>query len=865
MPASNKVSVNFSGGEVSPELIARTDIPLFNRILSRSQNFVVQTQGPLKFRQGSLFVHWTRLNRKAVFIPFQFSDIQAYLIEATDRYFRFYKDGGLVLESSKTITGLTDASPGVFTSVAHGYATGDEIFLSGITDGPTELNGKYYWVVRLSADTYSLKDQDGDDIDTALYDTWVAGGITERVFEMPTPYLEADLEDLQYTQSADVMYIASQKYAPRKLTRVSDTSWTLAKYTRTADPFTGTKTITGITKANPAVVTSNAHGYSNGNIVWIEGVVGMTEVNGKWYKLAGVTTNTYNLQTLDSVNVDSTGYTTYSSAGTSELYAARKYPRAVSFTDDARLVWGGTLDNPETLWFSRSPDTNGAVRYDDYTTGTDATHALVFTLATLKGKVDAIRWITSTDKYIAVGTFSSVRRVYGATEAEPITPTSATAKPANSDGVALARPITDGATLMYIQRGARKLESLEYDYTIDGYAPDDKNLVTGHLTKPAAMKQVVRQITSPNLIWVIRTDGVLLGLTHKAKENVAGWHRHYMGGDGAIEYLGVMPRETQGEQLWMIVKRTIGGETKRYVEFLSDEPVFPDRADFYADTTSEEEEDSDRYTFALFEKQKQAIHVDAASTYDGSLYGSLANATLTVPWGSHLLDNSVTFVTDQDVFTEDMVGRQIWGGYDSEGLGGGRADITGFTDAKTVTVSIVAEFPFETDYIYAPGVWYITATTVSGLDYLEGETVMLITDGAIPDSAVVQNGSVEIDVPASVIHAGLGYTGIIKTLPLDQGGVSGPAQNKLKSVDKVQFRLLNTGAFMFGASLYALTAMEFSYGNQFLGMPVPLFSGLDGKFYEDSWAEDKTMYMVQNYPLPCTIAAIDIYGDTTDE
>ena len=71
------------------------------------------------------------------------------------------------------------------------------------------------------------------------------------------------------------------------------------------------KTITGITQANPAVVTVSSHGYSNGDDVWINSVVGMTQVNGRRFRIANVTTNTFELQ-----GVDSTGYTAYASGGT---------------------------------------------------------------------------------------------------------------------------------------------------------------------------------------------------------------------------------------------------------------------------------------------------------------------------------------------------------------------------------------------------------------------------------------------------------------------------------------------------------------------------------------------------------------------
>ena len=84
------------------------------------------------------------------------------------------------------------------------------------------------------------------------------------------------------------------------------------------------KNITGITQANPAVVTVSSHGYSNGDDVWINGVVGMTQVNGRRFRIANTTTNTFELQ-----GVSSTGYTAYASAGT----AADVFEIASPFTE----------------------------------------------------------------------------------------------------------------------------------------------------------------------------------------------------------------------------------------------------------------------------------------------------------------------------------------------------------------------------------------------------------------------------------------------------------------------------------------------------------------------------------------------------
>jgi hypothetical protein len=71
------------------------------------------------------------------------------------------------------------------------------------------------------------------------------------------------------------------------------------------------KTITAVTQANPAVVTSNAHGLLEGDIVTIAAVVGMTQLNGKTFIVANPSTNTFEL-----FGVDSTAYGAYTSGGT---------------------------------------------------------------------------------------------------------------------------------------------------------------------------------------------------------------------------------------------------------------------------------------------------------------------------------------------------------------------------------------------------------------------------------------------------------------------------------------------------------------------------------------------------------------------
>jgi hypothetical protein len=698
MTYSNKSTVNFSGGEVAPGVVARTDLPLFNKVLARMENFYAEPQGPARYRSGSRYVHHTRQNKKARFIEFQYSDIQSYLIEVTEGWLRFYKDEGIIFKDSLqlTITGISQANPGVLTYVGTDPTNGQEVQISGVV-GMTEVNGKFYTVAGVNggANTFQLTDVFGNNVDTTGFAAYVSGGVAKVIYEVESPYLDIDFENVKYAQNADTMYLTNNRYEPRKMQRTAHDSWTLGRYSRTNDPFATENvtfgSITAITQANPGQISDAGHTFVVGDHVYITGIVGMTQLNNRHFLINTVGAGVYTLKDyFTGVAVNTTAYTAWASGGIVEKIGATKYPAACGFTDGARLGMGGSTGNPETMWFSRGPSAAGAVRFDDYTTGTAANDAVTFTLAPLQGQVDSIRWMTNTDKYIAAGNVSAVSaRIFGDTEASTIAPDEINAKAANSDGVNPAAPVVDGSVIFYIGRSGLSVETLEYDYQVDGYAPDDKNLVTSHLTV-GGLKQLARQIGRPTLIWAVRNDGVMLALTFKAKENIAGWHRHTIGGDGAVEYVGIMPRENNQDQLWMMVRRTINSQTVRYIEFLTDQPDYPVLLDYFTD---DEEGDFNRFLNWQSEVVKDAIHVDASLTYDGSAYGSTAGANITLGAGAGTEDTEDVVVTaSAAVFTASMVGREVWGAYDKDGAGGGRITITSYVSPTVVMGTVLDAF-----------------------------------------------------------------------------------------------------------------------------------------------------------------------------
>lgn len=829
---------NFAGGELGPNMRSRWDLPIYQHGFEICRNFIATTQGPARYRAGFRYVTHTRRNNVAALIKFQFSNVQAYVLEFTDGYMRVHRDDGVVLETAKNISAATQANPCVITSNSHGFSNGDEVYISDVV-GMAQLNGKFFLVANKTANTFELTDQDGNNVNSTAFTAYSSGGTVARVYEITTPYREADdLFLLRTSQNADTMYMVHPYYEPRKLTRSAHTSWSLALFTRTNDPFLAKKTITAATAANPCVITSNSHGLSNGDIVIIEGVVGMTQLNGRYYTVANVATNTFELS-----GVNSSAYTAYSSGGYASL--RKLLPGAVAFYE-ARTAYAKIENEPLGFKLSRSPDNNGANRYDDFTNGTDDDHAIENTINA--EDESAIRWLRGLDKFLAVGAFSGIFKVTGNTDEEAISPTSIKARRVTSVGSSDVQPLSLENAIVYAEQNNLTLRSFEFDALLDSFKAVDRNLVSDRITQ-GLIKQFAWMSGRPEIVWVVKENGELLGMTFQSGENVSAWHRHPSRSGDLFLSIATVPRSNNYDRLWAVIEREIDGVTRRYVEYLEDFADIPEPEDFY---TGDEEEDLEIFLRAMWEAQKLAYHVDSGVTYDGSSQ----SVTMTP---AAITGDDINFTASASLFKTSDVGRQIWKKA-IDGVGQGRAEIVEYVSATVVKCNIIEDF--DDTSVMAAGDWFLTTDSPTNLDHLEGETVHVIADGAVHPDREVSEGAISLQYQASVIHIGLRYKGILKTMNLEVGGVNGPSQTKLKNIDHVGFRFHQTIGTKYGANLYNLSDIEFRGANDYTDRPPPLFSGDRYEPVEDSWERFKNIYIVQENGVPCTVQLIEPYANT---
>jgi hypothetical protein len=556
---------NFTGGELSPRLDGRNDLAKYASGCKTLQNMIVYPHGSAARRPGTTFVAEVKTSSAFTrLIPFEFSTTQTYILEFGDDYIRFYKDSGAILEANKTITAITKANPGVVTATAHGFSNGDTVVISGVV-GMTQVNGKRFKVASVATDTFALQDIDGNNVNTTSYTTYVSGGVANRVYTLATTYETADLAELKFAQSADVMYICHPDYVPKKLSRTGHTSWTITDVVFTNGPYLDDN-ITAVTLSSSAHTVGTARDLTASAATFVSTDVGrLVRFREGYGKITAFTSTTAVTWTIIKDTNSGSSSTDWALGAWSDTTG---YPSCVSFFEQ-RLVFAGTTDQPQTLFFSKSGDYENM---DENRGGTIADDdAIIYTIAS--NQVNAIRFLSST-RTLIVGTVGGEFSVSGGGTDDPVTPTNILIKKQSNHGCANIDAIPVGNVTLFLQRAKRKIRELAYNFDVDGYVAPDMTILAEHISE-SGIKSMSYQQEPNQLIWCVREDGRLVCLTYQREQQVVAWHQHIFGGAfstgiAVCESIATIPTDDKEYQSWVIVKRTINGVTRRYVEYLNE-------------------------------------------------------------------------------------------------------------------------------------------------------------------------------------------------------------------------------------------------------------------------------------------------------
>ena len=223
---------SFSAGELSPRLLGRSDLQKFASGASLIENFIIRPEGGLMRRHGTRFAGETRnSSQRSRLISFTFSTVQAYMLEFGDRTIRVWKDGAAVSSATAPIITIANTSPALVTAFGHTLSNGDHVLVSGVR-GMGELNNREFVVANVSSNSFELSG-----IDAQAFGAYLNGGAVSKIYEIISPYLESELEEIAFVQSADVLYLVHPAHAPRMLTRTGHASWTLTPVPLAKGPF----------------------------------------------------------------------------------------------------------------------------------------------------------------------------------------------------------------------------------------------------------------------------------------------------------------------------------------------------------------------------------------------------------------------------------------------------------------------------------------------------------------------------------------------------------------------------------------------------------------------------------------------------
>ena len=384
-------------------------------------------------------------------------------------------------------------------------------------------------------------------------------------YEISTTYTHSQVNELQFAQNADVMWIVHPSHKPRKLTRLAHATWTLVDEAFKKGPFLP------VNQDESLTLTFASTSAATQNITASASLFDSSHVGTDWLidtnpgnatgEVVWVRVNSVASATVANVTVKDLGYMPTDTNPTNlwqegAFSTHRGFPSAVVFYEQ-RLWYGGTTHKPQTLWGSKTGN------YEDFDLGANASDGLSYAIAS--DRVNNIKWMAA-QRVLIVGTSGGEFRVTGGNESA-ITPTNVDVRRQTSYGSKIGHPAYVGSDVFFIQRSGTQVRNVAYKWESDSFQSDDITFLAEHITT-GGLTTLSYSHVPDSVLMGLRADGVLLMLTYEPTQEVIGWHRHIT--DGEYKSLAVIS-EDGPDQFWFVVERTIGGATKKYIELYTPE------------------------------------------------------------------------------------------------------------------------------------------------------------------------------------------------------------------------------------------------------------------------------------------------------
>ncbi len=663
------------------------------------------------------------------------------------------------------------------------------------------------------------------------------------VYTITHGYLHTEFAEIQYAQLNDVIYFTHPDHIPQKLTRYASNSWAIEDFVFTGGPFMDENTTAITMTASATAGTVNLTLSATSGTIYFSQSVSTTDLQHikSFWSIGGVRTNaTTGLEEQGYVQIatitspstaTATVIKTLTTSTATDEWAegswssVNGWPQCVTF-HEKRLFFARTDEEPQTIWASQP------YVYEEFLSGAEDDDGLVLKLAS--NEANEIKWLASGKSLIA-GTYGGEFVISSGDTNSPLTPSNVVADKETSWGSEPVVPKKIGNYFYYIQRFGKKLRELFYYWDLDTYKSVDKTILSPHVSGDG-FSDLSYQQNPETILWCLRTDGTIATMTREVDQEVQAWARQTT--DGNYEAIATIPSQAQPyDEVWVVVNRTIGTTAnQRYIErFGSIEP--PDRQD-------------------------KMFYVHSGLTYDG--YAQTTGSTLTLSGTNGSIVLSITATTSTTKFVSGDVGQRIRA-IDADGVTLGEATITSFSQS-TIVVGTVA-YTFSTTS-YAGTRWALSVNSISGLDHLEQETVVVLADGGLDKpNKVVTGGVITLANDYFYVTAGLPYTSTLLTLPTEAGSEKGTAQGKIQKINQVGFKVNRSHkGFYVGGSSDLMERINFRDPTTLLGTPEQLFTGVIPNInFRDDYRYGSQIRIENRDPLPIEILSIMSELETHDK
>ena len=415
---------------------------------------------------------------------------------------------------------------------------------------------------------------------------WLPDG-TQVDKSFASPFAAADLADLRFAQSADVIYFAHPDYAPCKLSRHADDDWRFTTLTfvpdvsaptglsgsivdRGANNGSATRTYTYVVTAVDEATGQESSPSAEFSITAksldsMEYIIRLTwaasagasyyRVYKKKYGVFGYIGRSGSEHTFDDENIGAD--TTDTPPEHENPFADGNYPSQVFFHQQ-RLGFAASNKKPITIWLSRTGDfeimaSSTPPRDDD---------AITATLASTQA--NRIVWLQPDRQALTFGTEGS-EWTLKASEGVALTPSNISFELQTTiGGDDAVQAMSVGGSVLFLQRGSKSVRQLAYNYSADKYLPQDLNLLARHVLADTNIIVWAYQQEPHSSIWCVLADGSMAGLTYMPEHEVVGWHRHTT--EGQIRDVAAIPG-TPDDQVWLLVERPCGLCVERFETF----------------------------------------------------------------------------------------------------------------------------------------------------------------------------------------------------------------------------------------------------------------------------------------------------------